>query len=224
MDIPQLINLNIEIEGALRVYAERGSEEALALARSKAAELYTLLTEFEPEQEAAAEESEETPAAQYTADSQTVAEEAAETVVLDETPAVSPDQPANEPVDQPADEPEDEPADEPEDEPADEPEPQAETVMPAQHFAEPEPSESEAPTAPLRRIPIRNYLTINDKYLFRREVFDGNGQEFEDTLNLFEAMHSYAEAEEYIYEDLMLDPDNADVKAFMEIVHNYFKK
>ena len=212
MDIPQLINLNIEIEGALRVYAERGSEEALALARNKAAELYNLLTEFEPEQEAAAEESEETPTAQYTADSQTVAEEATETVVLDETPTI------------PLDEPADESADEPEDEPADEPTPQPETVMPAQHFAEPEPSESEAPTTPLRRIPIRNYLTINDKYLFRREVFDGNGQEFEDTLNLFEAMHSYAEAEEYIYEDLMLDPDNADVKAFMEIVHNYFKK
>ena len=212
MDIPQLINLNIEIEGALRVYAERGSEEALALARNKAAELYTLLAEFEPEQEAAAEESEETPTAQYTADSQTVAEEATETVVLDETPTI------------PLDEPADESADEPEDEPADEPTPQPETVMPAQHFAEPEPSESEAPTTPLRRIPIRNYLTINDKYLFRREVFDGNGQEFEDTLNLFEAMHSYAEAEEYIYEDLMLDPDNADVKAFMEIVHNYFKK
>ena len=216
MDIPQLINLNIEIEGALRVYAERGSEEALALAQNKAAELYTLLAEFEPEQETAAEVSEDAPAAQYTADSQTVAEEAAETVVLDETPAVS--------LDQPDDKPEDEPLDEPEDEPANEPAPQAETVMPAQHFAEPEPSESEAPTTPLRRIPIRNYLTINDKYLFRREVFDGNGQEFEDTLNLFEAMHSYAEAEEYIYEDLMLDPDNADVKAFMEIVHNYFKK
>lgn len=216
MDIPQLINLNIEIEGALRVYAERGSEEALALARSKAAELYTLLAEFEPEQEAAAEESDETPAAQYTTDSQTVAEEATETVVLDETPTVSLDQPDDKPVD--------EPADEPEDEPEDEPTPQSETVMPAQHFAEPEPSESEAPTTPLRRIPIRNYLTINDKYLFRREVFDGNGQEFEDTLNLFEAMHSYAEAEEYIYEDLMLDPDNADVKAFMEIVLNYFRK
>lgn len=220
MDIPQLINLNIEIEGALRVYAERGSEEALALARSKAAELYTLLTEFEPEQEAAAEVSEEAPAAQYAAEPQTVAEEAAEAIVLNETPAVSLDEPADEPVDEPLDE----PADEPEDELADEPTPQAETVMPAQHFAEPEPSESEAPTTPLRRIPIRNYLTINDKYLFRREVFDGNGQEFEDTLNLFEAMHSYAEAEEYIYEDLMLDRDNVDVKAFMEIVHNYFKK
>lgn len=216
MDIPQLINLNIEIEGALRVYAERGSEEALALARSKAAELYTLLTEFEPEQEAAAEVSEEAPAAQYATEPQTVAEEAAEAIVLNETPAVSLDEPNDEPVD--------EPADEPEDEPTDEPEPQTETVIPSQHFAEPEPSESEAPTTPLRRIPIRNYLTINDKYLFRREVFDGNGQEFEDTLNLFEAMHSYAEAEEYIYEDLMLDRDNADVKAFMEIVLNYFRK
>ena len=216
MDIPQLINLNIEIEGALRVYAERGSEEALALARSKAAELYTLLTEFEPEQEAAAEVSEEAPAAQYATEPQTVAEEAAEAIVLNETPAVSLDEPNDEPVD--------EPADENVDALADEPAQQAETVMPAQHFAEPEPSESEAPTTPLRRIPIRNYLTINDKYLFRREVFDGDGQEFEDTLNLFEAMHSYAEAEEYIYEDLMLDRDNADVKAFMEIVHNYFKK
>ena len=72
-------------------------------------------------------------------------------------------------------------------------------------------------------MPIRNFFTINDKYFFRREVFDGDEQAFEDTLDLFAAMSSFDEAKEYIYDDLMLDPQNHDVKSFMEIIETYFK-
>ena len=72
-------------------------------------------------------------------------------------------------------------------------------------------------------MPIRNFFTINDKYFFRREVFDGDEQAFEDTLDLFAAMNSFDEAKEYIYDDLMLDPQNQDVKSFMEIIETYFK-
>ena len=47
MDIQRLIELNIEIEGALRVYGERGSADALNLARDKAQQLSELLCESE---------------------------------------------------------------------------------------------------------------------------------------------------------------------------------
>lgn len=199
MDIQRLIELNIEIEGALRVYGERGSADALAIARDKAQQLSELLCESEE-----------------------IADDSAD----DTQPTVpfavnAPQEPEYVPEAEPVDEPVDEdltptvtgpitvaPAPEP-------------TIAPV--YSPKPPVEPQA-TAPLRRIPIRNYFTINDKYFFRREVFDGDEQAFEDTLDLFEAMHSFAEAEEYFYEDLALDRESMDVKAFMGIVENYFKR
>ncbi len=35
-------------------------------------------------------------------------------------------------------------------------------------------------------------------------------------------MSSITEAEEYIYDDLCWDPDNEDVKAFMDVVAKHF--
>ncbi|MGN0210149.1 MAG: hypothetical protein ACI391_03430 [Muribaculaceae bacterium] len=156
MNVQQLITLNIEIEGLLRVYQQRGADEALAQARLKATQLCQLLeppTSLEPCGEAEAELPQPVPAPTAEA-------------------------------------------------------PQAEAPQ-------------AAPARP--RMPIRNFFTINDKYLFRREVFDGDEQAFEDTLDLFAAMNSFDEAKEYIYDDLMLDPQNQDVKSFMEIIETYFK-
>lgn len=185
----------------MRVYGERGSADALAIARDKAQQLSELLCE---------------------------SEEIADDFADDTQPTVpfvvnSPQAPEAEPVDEPLDAPVDEPVDEDLTPTVAEPiivAPEV-TIAPADT---PKPPVEQQTTAPLRRIPIRNYFTINDKYLFRREVFDGDEQAFEDTLDLFEAMHSFAEAEEYFYDDLMLDRENEDVKAFMSIVQNYFKR
>lgn len=201
MDIQRLIELNIEIEGALRVYGERGSADALNLARDKAQQLSELLCE---------------------------SEEIMDDMVEDSQPTVpfvvnTPQEPEQAPEDEPVDEPVNEPVNEDLTPTVAEPiivAPEV-TIAPADT---PKPPVEQQTTAPLRRIPIRNYFTINDKYLFRREVFDGDEQAFEDTLDLFEAMHSFAEAEEYFYEDLALDRENEDVKAFMSIVQNYFKR
>lgn len=201
MDIQRLIELNIEIEGALRVYGERGSADALNLARDKVQQLSELLCE---------------------------SEEIMDDMVEDSQPTVpfvvnTPQAPEQAPEDEPVDEPVNEPVNE------DLTPTVAEPIIVAPKVAiapadTPKPPVEQQTTAPLRRIPIRNYFTINDKYLFRREVFDGDEQAFEDTLDLFEAMHSFAEAEEYFYEDLALDRENEDVKAFMSIVQNYFKR
>lgn len=183
----------------MRVYGERGSADALAIARDKAQQLSELLCE---------------------------SEEIMDDIVEDSQPTVpfvvnSPQAPEQAPVAEPVDEPVDEDFTPTVTDPisvAPDPEP---TIAPV--YSPKPPVEPQA-TASLRRIPIRNYFTINDKYLFRREVFDGDEQAFEDTLDLFEAMHSFAEAEEYFYDDLMLDRENEDVKAFMSIVQNYFKR
>ncbi|MCM1164118.1 MAG: hypothetical protein NC339_07715 [Muribaculaceae bacterium] len=69
---------------------------------------------------------------------------------------------------------------------------------------------------------INKAFTLNDKYRFCRELFHGSEADFTDTLDVISAMSSFDEAEEYFYDDLCWDPDNEDVKAFMEIVKRHF--
>ena len=65
-------------------------------------------------------------------------------------------------------------------------------------------------------------FTLNDKFRFRRELFRNSQDEFDETLNVISQMSSITEAEEYIYDDLCWDPDNEDVKAFMDVVAKHF--
>lgn len=65
-------------------------------------------------------------------------------------------------------------------------------------------------------------FTLNDKFRFRRELFRNSQEEFDDALNIISQMSTIQEAEEYIYDDLCWDPENEDVKAFMDIVTKHF--
>lgn len=83
----------------------------------------------------------------------------------------------------------------------------------------------EAPSAPAPAAPrgdIRKMLTLNDKFLFRRELFNGSDTELNDTLDLVASMDSMHEAEEYLYDDLQLDPENDTVRDFVNIIAAYF--
>lgn len=69
---------------------------------------------------------------------------------------------------------------------------------------------------------IRKMLTLNDKFLFRREIFNGNDTELNDTLDLIASMDTLQEAEEYLYDDLQLDAENESVGEFISILESYF--
>lgn len=69
---------------------------------------------------------------------------------------------------------------------------------------------------------IRKMLTLNDKFLFRRELFNGSDTELNDTLELIASMHSSAEAREYLFDDLQWDPEAEAVNDFLALVDNYF--
>jgi len=69
---------------------------------------------------------------------------------------------------------------------------------------------------------IKKAFTLNDKFRFRRELFHDSQEEFDETLDVISGMSSFAEAEEYFYNDLCWDPVNPEVKAFMEIVSKHF--
>lgn len=69
---------------------------------------------------------------------------------------------------------------------------------------------------------IKKAFTLNDKFRFRRELFHDSQEEFDETLDVISGMSSFAEAEEYFYNDLCWDPVNPEVKAFMETVSKHF--
>lgn len=66
-------------------------------------------------------------------------------------------------------------------------------------------------------------LTLNDKFRFKRELFGNNAAELSDALDVVNAVSSKAELEDYFYNDLCWDPENPDVKDFMEIASARFK-
>ncbi|MDE6463088.1 MAG: hypothetical protein K2L16_00460 [Muribaculaceae bacterium] len=61
-------------------------------------------------------------------------------------------------------------------------------------------------------------FTINDRFRFCRELFGGDQEDFADTLSVLAEMPDYAEAEDYLFHDLMWDPSNPEVEAFMQIL------
>ena len=69
---------------------------------------------------------------------------------------------------------------------------------------------------------LRNAFSINDKFRFRRELFGNNATEMNDAINLVDAMKSYAEAEDYFYNDLGWNPEAEEVNEFMTIIRNHF--
>ncbi len=71
---------------------------------------------------------------------------------------------------------------------------------------------------------LRKLLTLNDKFMFRRELFDNNDEEFNATIDLLSAMHSLDEVEEYLYYDLAWDRETPTVVLFQEFVARAFNE
>lgn len=69
---------------------------------------------------------------------------------------------------------------------------------------------------------LKKSFTLNDKFRFIREVFGGNEQDFNDTIDLLAQMDSYKEAADYIKHDLQLDPENQDVADFLDFIAKSF--
>ena len=73
--------------------------------------------------------------------------------------------------------------------------------------------------------PIENLtkgIGLNDKFLFSKELFDGNSQNFNAAINAINAMNSFEEAEEYIKTNFSWSPNNNIAKYFMNLVRRRF--
>lgn len=88
----------------------------------------------------------------------------------------------------------------------------------------------ELPELPMvEETPVRNdslksaEFSLNDKFRFRRELFNYSDEEMTEALRVADEMTSAADVEDYFYNDLCWDPNNADVKDFISIVTARFK-
>lgn len=210
----ELISLSIEFEGNLRVAAARASAEALSAARDKFARMSALMEDLGSDSDVKAAD-----------DVKDIEAESAEKAPDPEpTDSEVPDKPVVETDCDAVMAAEDEPA---EDEPAEEPGDDSDAV-PADTVEEAPAAKAEAVTlgdtfTARNACDLRKAFTLNDKFLFRRELFGGSETEFADTIELITAMHSYDEAVEYLIDDLQWDGENTTVKDFLSIVAAYFK-
>lgn len=71
---------------------------------------------------------------------------------------------------------------------------------------------------------LRKALSFNDRFRYRRELFGNKDVEMNNTLNLIDAMSDYAEACEYLLQDLGWSAEEPVVKEFLELVERHFKQ
>ena len=119
-----------------------------------------------------------------------------------------------------------EPAPEPiKEEPAQAPEPveAEETTAPA------EPQEVTAPTVKAaekqhKQHDVTAAFSINDRFLFLRELFDGNSQQFNDAIGVIQRMSNIDQVQQFVTDVLQLDSSNDIVKEFIRLINLSFKK
>ena len=119
-----------------------------------------------------------------------------------------------------------EPAPEPvKKEPAQAPEPveAEETTAPA------EPQEATAPAVKAaeekhEQHDVTAAFSINDRFLFLRELFDGNSQQFNDAIGVIQRMSNIDQVQQFVTDVLQLDSSNEIVKEFIRLINLSFKK
>lgn len=119
-----------------------------------------------------------------------------------------------------------EPAPEPiKEEPAQAPEPveAEETTAPA------EPQEATAPAVNAaekkhEQHDVTAAFSINDRFLFLRELFGGNSQQFNDAIGVIQRMSNIDQVQQFVTDVLQLDSSNDIVKEFIRLINLSFKK
>lgn len=84
--------------------------------------------------------------------------------------------------------------------------------------------EAPASSAPKRAAKLKASFSLNDRFLYSRELFNGNMKMFDSTLDFLEGVDDYSIIEDYFYSELEWNPENRFVANFMEILRPNFKE
>lgn len=69
---------------------------------------------------------------------------------------------------------------------------------------------------------LKSCFSLNDRFLYARELFDGNMKMFDSTLKNLEGVSDFSAVEDYFYDELEWDRENEHVKSFMDIIASKF--
>lgn len=70
---------------------------------------------------------------------------------------------------------------------------------------------------------LKSAFSLNDRFLYSRELFDGDMKMFDSTIKQLEGVDDFGVVEDYFYNELEWDRDNPTVQAFMERLQSKFK-
>lgn len=85
-------------------------------------------------------------------------------------------------------------------------------------------TEGKPVTAKKRESRLRPAFSLNDRFLYSRELFEGNMKMFDSTLDFLDGIDEYSIIEDYFYSELEWDPENRYVATFMDILRPFFKE
>lgn len=71
---------------------------------------------------------------------------------------------------------------------------------------------------------LKSKFSLNDRFLYSRELFGGDMKMFDSTLSFIEGIESFPIIEDYFYGELEWDPENRYVALFMETLRPHFKE
>lgn len=117
---------------------------------------------------------------------------------------------------------------EPEPEPAYHPDPEPEpemTIIEEPSFYALDDDEEEMPKTPVRptvrkRSNPEPVFSLNDRFLYTRELFEGDKADFNAALKAVADMDTYEEAERYLVDTYGLNPDSDIAASFLEVIRN----
>lgn len=69
---------------------------------------------------------------------------------------------------------------------------------------------------------LKSAFSLNDRFLYSREIFDGKMKMFDSTLEFIEDIDNFSVIEDFFYNEMELNPDNPSVISFMEILRPHF--
>ncbi|MDE6562409.1 MAG: hypothetical protein K2K75_13590 [Muribaculaceae bacterium] len=74
-----------------------------------------------------------------------------------------------------------------------------------------------------RQTKLKSAFSLNDRFLYARELFEGNMKMFDSTLDFIEGIEEYSIIEDYFYGELEWNPESVAVASFMEILRPHFR-
>lgn len=99
----------------------------------------------------------------------------------------------------------------------------SETTLEAETPIMPDDSASAAPQQRQAK-KLRAAFSLNDRFLYARELFNGNMKMFDSTLDFLEGIEDYSIIEDYFYSELEWNPEDTNVASFMEILRPHFRE